>query len=320
MGKYRELSYGITQIINSMIALGLKKSDMIEKMKIEYLKTHDSLKGLDPRKNEFIRSVKSIDAMRQEQRLFCNYCYENGIKKFEHVDRYILEKYLIARNDESSKYYTRSAWSISKSVHFVNKIWQESITKRELALPSRLQKKVICGRGGLDKIADRPYVFERNAAQIIIARATGCRRASITRMTVDDFNYSPTSKLPISCRLLEKGGKERLAYVLPEYQEKVNAILNAQKDRSVPLFYSYDKDINNHHFRHEYAESLLKQLMNEHQKGLPYFEGEFEALFRLTQKEQHMVYWREKYPVSVCGMVSSVLGHNRIEILKSYIY
>lgn len=309
MGKFTEINVGVTRIINSMISLGLKKSDMIEKMKVEYLNSHDNLSGFLYSKNPYLRSTKSIDVMRQAQKIFVEWARKNSIFKLERVTRDDLCRYLLDRSEQTS-----SAWSLSRDLHFVNKIFKQDITKRELALPSRLQKNITRGRNGQPK--NRPNLLERNKNQICMVRATGMRRSSVTKIRYSDFNFHDGR--PISVKLIEKGGKVRNAYILPDYQERVMEILEKSKNHG-HIFRSYAKDINSHFYRHEYAENLLKQLLQEHRQNKEYFQGEFKCEFRLTTKEKNMEYWRD-IPVNICGLVSSCLGHNRVCILSSYIW
>lgn len=320
MGKFHELNFGITQTINAMLDRGisLKKEQMIKQMKTEYLKNHDSLKGFDYRKNPYIRSLKSADAMRQEQKIFVKFCHSIGIKKFEHVDRHILQKYLLSRNDKDSQFYSKSAWSISRSLHFANKLWQQDITKRELSLPSRLQRNVTRGRNGQPK--DRPLIIEKNRAAIDLVSATGMRRSSVTRVTYSCFNFLPDGS-PVSVTLPpEKGGKIRTSYILPSMRSTVLDIITPFKDSTSTIIQTVSKDLNLHWYRHEYAESLLNQLLEEHSRGEKYFRnGEFECHFNITKKERAMQNWHN-IPVQICGMISSNLGHNRVCILASYIW
>ena len=322
MGKYTEINHGISNKINSMISLGMKKADMIAVCKSEYVEKNGSDKGWRnsmASKNEHLRSINSIETMRAAQKCFVDWAKQNGIKKFEKVTREDLCRYLKDRAEKtlpSGKREQRSAWTVSRDLMFCNKVFRQDITKRELSLHSRLQRSVIRGRNGAIP-ANRPHLAERYKDHIDVARGTGMRRDSVTRVKYKDFNFKGDT--PISINLVEKGGKPRTSYILPKFQERIKEIIEPHKGSNEPIFKDYNKSINNHYYRHEYAVDLLAQLKGEHERGESYFQGDFECSFKLTEKEKEMKQWRH-IPVEVCGLISANLGHRRIEVLKSYIF
>lgn len=329
--KTTELNFGITKKINSMISLGTKKKEMVEICKNQYIKENGSAKGWNnnlAEKNEFLRSVNSIKTMRAAQKSFFIWAKSQNlpIKKFERVTRNDLCKYLVDRSvqtmpDGSKK--ERSAWVISRDLHFCNKVFShltkdKPIEKKELGLKNRHQDDVARGRGNNGVDPKRIGLLEKCKNQITMARGTGMRRESMTKITYDNFTFNKEG-MPIQVALVEKGGRFREAYILPGFQEKIKHILEPHKDSGKPIFNSYDSHVNNHHFRHKYALELLEQVKREHKEGKPYFQGEVEPNFKLTKTEEKMKTWRG-IDVQVCGLVSQMLGHNRIEVLKSYIW
>lgn len=318
MGKYRTVEFGINQTINNQIHLGLKKAEMIELIHQDYIDNGGTEKDWQENqnrivmKNDYLRSIGSIEVMRAAAKPFIEYCKENGIKKFEKVTREDLESYLKYRNDKGYSPHT-----LSRDLHFCNKIFSQNIEKREIGLPSRYTLKITKGRSGMPQ--NRPGLVEKYKDEITFVKSSGARRASVNRVEKSDFIYKGNE--PVQVRLLEKGGKERLSYILPQYRKQLKEILSKAPD-SGPIFTRpYDRHINSHYFRHEYAINLINQLQYEKEHNIAFYRGEIEPQGRLSKHDQ------ERYPngfrgydKEVCIECSSCLGHERIEILKNYLY
>lgn len=317
MGKYRTVEFGVNQTINDMIHLGLKKAEMIELIHQDCIdngmteKEWQEGKNKIIMKNDYLRSIGSIEVMRAAAKPFIEYCKENGIKKFEKVEREHLENYLKYRNEQGY-----SAHTLSRDLHFCNKIFKENIQKREIGLPSRLTRNITKGRSGMPQ--NRPGLAQKCRDQLDMIRATGMRRASVTAFTRQDIIYKNNE--PTQIRLLEKGGKERLAYILPDYRERVKEIISKAPE-SGSFFKEYDRHCNGHFMRAEYAKELINQLQYEKEHNIAFYRGEIEPQGRLSKHDQ------KRYPdgfrgydKDVCCECSSNLGHNRIEILKNYLY
>lgn len=329
--KSRALDFGITETINGMISIGLSKAEMIELCKMQYIEKHgteDGWRDYMAMKNEHLRTSGSIQTMRAAQKSFSAWAksQEIPIKKFEKVTRDDLCRYLVDRSIQIIDNGTekeRSAWVISRDLHFCNKILfhltkDNPITKDELGLRHRLQSEVVRGRGNNGVDTKRTGLWEKCKEQITMTRGTGMRRKSMTKITYNNFIFNKEG-IPVQVHLVEKGGRPRDAYILPRFQKEIMAIIEPHKGSDKPIFSSYDSHVNNHRFRHEYAMELLEQVKMEHEKGEPYFQGDAEPIFKLTKKEKEMKTWHG-IDIKVCGLVSQMLGHNRIEILKFYIW
>lgn len=329
--KTRALSYGITETINSMISIGLKKAEMIELCKLQYIEEHgskDGWKDYMAMENEHIRTSGSIEPMRAVQKIFCAWAksLEYPIKKFEYVTRDDLCSYLVYRSQQLMRDGTtkeRSAWTVQRDLMFCNKIFHHltkdaPLTKKELGLRPRLQSQVVRGRGNNGISSNRPGLWQKCKDQILFSRGTGARRESVTEITYSRFRFNKKG-MPVRVFLIEKNGKKRWTYILPAYQDAIKKIIEPHKNSKAPIFDSYDSHVNNHRFRHEYAMELLAQVKGEHERGEPYFQGDARPKFKLSKKEKDMKTWRG-IDVIVCALVSQKLGHNRVEVLKSYIW
>lgn len=161
--------------------------------------------------------------------------------------------------------------------------------------------------------------FSQYADQITIAKATGIRRASITRITTSDCVRNRTGQV-VGIRVVEKGGKERVAPVLNAYKEQVTAIVDKAPVASEPLFTTYDSHIDNHRFRAAYCAALLRQLEQEQAQGKPWFGGDLNAqnYIHLSGRDKHVGDSYRGYPTQIVAAVSVAMGHNRLEIIFSH--
>lgn len=317
-GKYHAVEFGINQRINSMIHLGLKKADMIAELRQNYLANGGTEsdwqqhKNYIISKNPYIRSVGSIEVMREAGRVFCAYCAENGIKKYEKITRDDLCNYLKYRQSCGM-----SAWSLSRDLHFANKVFSENITKAEVGLPSRLTSAIKRGRNG--QPANRPGLMRKYQHQIEVVKATGIRRSSVTRITKADFIYK--GEEPVQLRVREKGGKERCCFILPgEHRERVKELLRTAPDTG-PIFQSYDRHINSHFFRHEYAVELLNMLQEQKDRGRDFYDAEIAHQGKISKHDvERYANGYHGFSLDVIAEASANLGHARAEIIKNYLY
>ena len=330
MGKYRELSFGITQTINDFNSLGLKKSEMIDLLKSSFLENGgleedwQEVKQSYINHNPYIRSCGSLDLMRSKATPFVEWAKENGIKKFEKVTREDCCNYLKYRENVVLPNGKKlSAWTISADLHFLNKIIIQTrkeetapITKKELGLSSRKLSDI---QRGINLHEKRPGLNEKCKDQFDFIRGCGARRYSIEKgVDKSAFIRSSSGEL-LQVHLKEKNGRERDAYILPQYRDRIEEIIRQTPgDR---LFGKIDKHANYHQFRKEYAQTLINQLTREREQGLkPYQNGEIERQGHLNthDAERYHDYYRG-YDISDCLEVSSALGHSRLEVLKNYL-
>jgi len=263
-------------------------------------------------KNSYIRSVGSIEVIREAGRVFCAYCAENGIKKYEKITREDLCNYLKYRQSCGM-----SAWSLSRDLHFANKVFSENITKAEIGLPSRLTSNIKRGRNG--QPANRPGLMQKYRSQIEVVKATGIRRSSVTRITKADFIYKGSE--PVQLKVREKGGKERCCFILPgEHRERIKEILRTAPE-SGPIFKNYDRHINSHFFRHEYMVELLNMLQEQKDHGRDFYDSEIPHQGKISKHDMDRYdNGYLGYSLDVIAEASANLGHARAEIAKFYAY
>lgn len=141
----------------------------------------------------------------------------------------------------------------------------------------------------------------------------------MTRTTTSDCIRNRTGQV-IGIRVVEKGGKERVAPVLNACKEQVTAIIDKTPVASEPLFTTYDNHIGNHRFRATYCTVLLRQLEQEHTQGNPWFGGDLNAqnYIHLSGRDMHAGDSYHGYPTQVIAAVSEGLVHNRLETIFSH--
>ena len=336
MGKYHTISHGINARINDCIKLGTKREEMQKACKEAYIEKNGSADGWDnkfSRKNDYIRSAKSIDTLRTAGNRFINWAksQEVPITKYEKITRETLEKYLVERSMETKvmangQIRETSAWTISSDLHFCNKIliqderlkMEKPLTKRELGLKSRCDSDVTRGRTVTKELGipdNRPGLVNSYKDETIMCLGTGCRRESIPQLTVERFRFDESGQ-PTEVFLIEKNGKERWAPVREEFKEPIKEIIDRPRDNpNEPFFTKFGKNVVHQQFRRDWAKSMIETLQAERDRGEP---PRFE--YKITAKERAMYpNGFMGYSLEAAAQLSQILGHNRIDVLKSYI-
>lgn len=239
------------------------------------------------------------------------------IKNINNVGKEHAINYLLARQAEG-----KSAYTFSKDMSAINKIFNTSINKKEAGLNSRSYKNVT--RSRVERQNDKKYNPRNYANQITFAKATGCRRESILggQYQVKPCSIWKDPKGNIYVSVIEKGGKFRNAPVLEKYKGEISKLVPNMDvrtpDRSIAmdefrfkeryrnsgenyLFNRYTKKIDNHAFRAEYARERYQELL-EH-KG----EETVEII------KNYRGYDRE-----ILCKISQDLGHNRISVVYEH--
>jgi hypothetical protein len=156
-----------------------------------------------------------------------------------------------------------SSWTIHTRVYALCAIYNERY--QDLlgvdALPRRVRADIVRGRS--ESITDGRYHTEAQNDARTLSRACGARRGGLMALAPDDLHQQTDGHYVV--RLTEKGGKERLAPVLPCYETEVREIFSRYtaaggvvaggKQRLLTLT-AMPKDMALHRYRAEYAQSL----------------------------------------------------------------
>jgi integrase len=196
-----------------------------------------------------IHSYKTYAAYKQTSVEFSKYMKNEhkDIKDVRQVKEEHVIEYLQYRQEDE-----KSAYSISKVMAALNKLFNFFVTKKDAGIKERSYKDITRSRLGTEN--DKKYNLNNYKDQIMFAKACGCRRKSVLAVTPECITWK--DGVPVKVHLIEKGGKERDAHILVKYQENLKSVLE-NKEMGKPLFKSYTKKIDNHAFRREYAKNSM---------------------------------------------------------------
>ncbi|MCM1263529.1 MAG: site-specific integrase [Butyrivibrio sp.] len=190
----------------------------------------------------------------------------------------------------------------------------------DIKIPMRDNKNIVRSR----------YVceYEKHISRIgkykdifTIVCACGCRRKDISKLTVNDF-IEKEGNLYVKM-IQSKGGRDRIAPVVPSLQEDVKAILeNAKKEGKNKLFDTIPQKIDVHGLRREYAQSIYTAFSEDRKFRDIYFKvanipdrREYKAY---KDKEVKATFYKDRdnniYDRNDLYAVSQALGHNRLDV------
>ena len=262
-----------------------------------------------------IKRAREASGMTQEQlaymQPFAEWCSAHNVKNAGQITEAHAAAYLLEREAAGL-----SPWTVSRDLSAINKAMGFSLSKGEVGLRQRKKSEITRSR---EETANDRRRFSKYQEQITVARACGCRRASVTRITPNDCVRNSRGQV-VGIRLVEKGGKERIAPVLNEYKDRVTSIVDKAQEAAKPLFRAYDSHIDNHRFRAEYCAALLRQLEQEQAQGKPWFGGDLspQNYIHLSGRDKHCGDTYRGHPTQVVAAVSGAMGHNRLEIVFSH--
>lgn len=319
MATKTRLERHLNHLLSKQAAFGESKNLCKQAARQAYIAEHGNLKGYNPSFIEGkIFSIGSMKTYRAAVHDFCKWAQDNGIKSIKQIDEDACKRYLLQRQHEG-----KSAWTLSRDMSCLNRLFAYNLNKRDIGLKSRRMGHIIRSRKPV--IADNRD-YSKYANQMYVAEGTGMRRQSVTRITPNDFIRDSTG-LCVAVRLHEKGGRDRISTIvggcngLADYRERVTEIINEAESRpngsNMPIFAEYDKNIDNHHLRSNYCNLMLAQMEHERANNLPLCGG-VDVPYKLSARDDKPTQYKG-HGRDICARLSSLLGHNRIEILQFYI-
>lgn len=324
MASWKRINKDLQHKLSVMARFGQSKHEAKQIAKENYLQVHGNLDGWNPSKVDGIFSIGTMETYRSAMEDFSKWCADKGMRNINQISRNDGIIYLRERAADG-----KSAWTVSRDMSALNKVFGYDYSKKELGLSERRQEDV---RRSREECQHDKYAHEEKYKdQIDFARACGCRRQSIEQVRYQDLIWH--NGHVVAVRLVEKGGKEREAPILNEYKDRITEIAQQVSEnhdfskgelgveRLFPGEYSHL--IDNHSLRAEYAACLLHQLEQEREQGLPLCQGEFEVerLCNLRGRDISDNPEYKGHDRDICGMVSGALGHNRLEVVfSSYNY
>lgn len=287
--KDKKLGYLAHQKINSMLRFGESKHQAKAEARKEALEKGEKW---NPSKVEGIFSIKTTEAYRQTINEFCLWHKESGYKQYirdlDAIPKDRVIEYLQHRQDKGL-----SAWTVSKDMAALNKVFGYDITKSEAHLNNRSLDNIKRSR---DNVYTDNRDFSKYKDSILVAEGTGIRRQSITVIQPGDFKRDDKGNV-ISVAVIEKGGKYREAPVLESYQKAITEIVDS-KPSGEAMFKDYNIHIDNHALRAEYANNLYYELLDKQE---------------YNSNETYRGYNKE-----IIQEVSKALGHNRLNVVVEH--
>lgn len=258
----------------------------------------------NPSKTLGIHSFNTYEAYKQTSKEFCSWLKKEypSIRKINSISKDICVDYLKMRQERCS------AYTVSKDMAALNKLLGHDIRKSEAGLHQRSYKNIT--RSRVDRVHDSKIDLNKYESQIIVAKAFGIRRESMSagQYALKDVSiYQKDNKL--YCSVIEKNGRYRNAPCLASYEPVLKDKFNiTQRDHLTreqfkelysssnnKMFAEYDKKIDNHSFRSEYATNLYNELANPNAT----------ELYR-------------NYDKVALAQVSQALGHNRLSVVVEH--
>ncbi len=179
----------------------------MEEMKCIYESRHQAKKEYKEMmgKNESNRTIGihshlTYDAYKQTSIEFIRYIRSEykDVKDISQIEKEHVVEYLQHRQNDG-----KSAYTISKDMAALNKLYNLHVTKKEAGINKRSYKDV--KRSREPKAHDKKYNPKNYNNQITLAKACGCRRKSVLEVTSERFTWK--DGLPVKVHLIEKGGK-----------------------------------------------------------------------------------------------------------------
>ena len=226
----------------------------------------------------------------------------------------IITEYLLER--QSGNY---SAWTLSRDLSALNKIFDTSIAKKDVGLSSRHSANITNNRGLGNNYRNSVYTNSTNKEIIAFIQATGVRRQSLTTIKPSNAIYDSKGTV-IGFSVVEKGGKARNCYVRKDCQQTITDFVSQHSATkgNQPFWSKINKNLNTHWYRGDYAKGLYNDLLNAKNHGQDYFDGyrdKFINPTKLATATKNHKSTTKGYDTEVLAMVSQNLGHNRIDVI-----
>ena len=280
----------------------------------KYQAKKESYKQGNKGKVKGIYSKKTMSDYKKVAEQFQSWSKNKGynFKSLADVSDSHIIQYLKERQDTG-----KSAWTISRDLSALNKIFSREISKKGTGLKSRKNSDIKNNRGFGNNY--RPSIYKKNKELTDFLSATGIRRQSITVVSPADA-IRDGQGVVIGFSVVEKGGKSRNCYVIKSKQNDITSFVDKHQSKSgnKPFWSKADKNLNTHWYRSEYARALYNDLVSAQNNKQDYFNGYrdfFVNSFRLELTTKRHKQTVKGYDVECLGVVSQCLGHNRIDVV-----
>lgn len=340
MSKRASLTYQVTQILSNSFKQGFgrsrhadKKNALENKMKI------------DTYTKDKIYSQNTYNSTRKTCVAFTNFCKENyGVRYLEEIKSEMFSKFIERGNINERKYEANTAATYYSQIKKLESAFnKEKNIKIEFAdnsykeyITENIQIKLKMSEEIHNKIIEKAYESKgNNGLAFDSSRSLALRDSEITNLRKEDFKFE-NGKLESVHIHRSKGGRDR---------DVLNKDLTEEQIRIIIRIYDYFKDKLQDHDRlfinraasygtafkrirdtitqdKKYSGCGIHSLRKEFAQS--YYNREIEKRLheRITEIEKDPSL-REKIEkeivIEVKKDLTKILGHNRIEVLKSYL-
>ena len=167
-------------------------------------------------------------------------------------------------------------------------------------------------RSRLEVENDKHFSETKNADLVLLCRATGGRRSDILKIKPEDFSTDKNGLMWVAIKQ-SKGGKDRIAPVLPQYQAKISELV-AKSEPNKPIISKISHAVDVHGYRRNYAQALYREICQDTR-----LQAQILANLppRMENVSSNMYYahgakFSGKRDDIYC--VSQALGHNRLSV------
>lgn len=261
-----------------------------------------------------IHSINTYTTYIEHASHFVDWCInEKGINKYTSLNKIepLAKEYLQHREEEGKSLYTLKSEKAA-----LGKLYGHEINYK--FKEARTIDKITRSRNREEKEMFKHFSEEKNKDLITICKATGGRREDIAKLTPACFFTDDKGHMFVSFEQ-SKGGRDRIAPVLPAYQEQVKEFINT-KEKTEPLFDKVHSACDVHSYRREYAQELYtlvcdnKELQKDYLNTYPSRDGGvYDTYYGRGDKENRFSGLKDNIYI-----VSEALGHNRLEVTVNH--
>lgn len=264
-------------------------------------------------KTPYIHSRETMTTYKSVGDRFSKYLIEKeNFKKYDNLEKITVEhakQYLEYRRD----YDCVSPFTLKMERSALSKLIDDKI---EVDLPQREREDIFRSRNDVDN--DKHFSLKNNHDLIILAKACGFRRSDLENARLSDFKEKG-GHLYVEIEK-SKGGRNRIAPVLPKYEKEVRNIIkereNLGKDKMVDKVHS-KMDV--HSYRREYAKDLYTLVKENHE-----LQKEYQMQYKERVEDVKSNMYHSRGEIDFHGLrddiyiVTQALGHNRLDVTVNH--
>ena len=290
-GKRPGAKYAAIQRLNRLMAIGESRAEA----KAEARARGESLFAFSDGK---IHAYESRENYQRIVMRFIDWCRdEHQVRALSAIDEQaddLASLYLLERIAQG-----KSAWTLSTERSALRLFFQDRLLADNVELPTRRRADITHSRR--PAVRDRHLNLEHWQQVISFCLACGLRREELRDLRVRDIYERPSDGHLVVCVVRGKGGKWREVPVFPGREQAVLSQVSG-RPADAHVFARIPRMLDIQSYRRQFAQELYAHLAG---RPLPAREGRMQVA--LLDREAALI-------------VSRCLGHNRLEVLASYLH